>query len=155
VLGLNNFLLEILNMSKTSNNARLLLGAVVIIFVVATLSLYFFSISPGGIEFGEGLILILPLIILLGFGIFVIKRHKDANGGPLEDERTRNIMNVSMARAYLFSIYWLLFLGFFSEDFGLASLAASSLIGVGILGMAILFGICYIYTSRFDKSIEG
>ena len=125
------------------------------ILVLATLGLYFFNISPGGIELGEAIILILPLIIILGFGIFIIKRHKDANGGALEDERTRNIMNVSMARAYLLSIYWLLFLGFFSKDFGLDSLETSSITGLGILGMAILFGLCYTYTSKFDKSIEG
>ena len=142
-------------MSKSSNNSRLLLAGTVLILVLATLALYFLSIEPQGLELGEALILFLPLIFILGVGIFVIKRHKDANGGALEDERTRNIMNVSLARAYLFSIYWLLALGFFSKELGLDALAASTITGLGILGMAILLGLCYIYTSQFDKSIEG
>lgn len=128
----------------------------ILLMVLGTFGLYGYSMYSSGMDSGDIAMLVLPLILILGFGAMFLNRQKEvASGGVMEDERSRKILNVSFARAYLLSIYWLLGMGFFSESLGLESLSVSTITGIGILGMALLFGASYVYTSRFDASIEG
>ena len=141
-------------MKPSKKKTNLLLVGAVIVLVAVTLAVYFLNASSRGITYGYAAPIILLLIIM--FAAFAFNRRREAGkGGVIEDERSRNITNISLARAYLLSLYWFLGLGFFSEDLGLDSVPASAITGLGILGMAILLGISYIYTSRFDASIEG
>jgi len=56
-------------------------------------------------------------------------------------------MKSALAQAYLLSIWLLLILGWASEDL-INFRDVSQAMGVGVAGMAILFGLSYIYFSR-------
>jgi hypothetical protein len=145
---------------KTPKNAkdknRLLLGWALIILVAATFVLYFFSAAKDGLSLGDSIATLLPLALILGFAVILFNKHREVmRGGPMHDELSRRIMDASLGRAYLLSIYWVLALGMFSEEIGLDAAPAHAITGLIILGMAILFGLCYIYTTKFDSSIEG
>ncbi len=56
-------------------------------------------------------------------------------------------MNRAAACAYYISLYWLLALSWASEKW-IQFEDVSHAIGTGIIGMAIIFGICYIRISR-------
>jgi uncharacterized membrane protein len=82
-----------------------------------------------------------------------LKRTKDVKEGfPIQDERTKRIMDKASSRTFYFMIYFLLFLGWISDD-GIESLGIPSIIGrhvafASILGGAIAFFILIAYYSR-------
>lgn len=138
------------------DRSRLLLGWAIILIVAGTFILYFFSAAKDGLSLGDAIATLLPLALILGFAVVFFNKQKEVmRGGPMHDELSRRIMDASLARAYLLSIYWVLAIGMFSEEVGLDAAPAHAITGLVILGMAILFGISYIYTTRFDSSIEG
>jgi hypothetical protein len=83
------------------------------------------------------------VIILVVFAVFLgfrrIKSLKD--GLPPEDELSKKIMKNAAARAYYFSLYWWILLMYLSSE---GKIETESLIGLGILGMAVLLLIHYL-----------
>lgn len=105
-----------------------------------------------GLDGGEASELILPTLvgamILLFMIPFIKKRYFDVKAGyPIEDERSKKVMNNAAAKSYLASIYWLLALGWLSD--GVINFRdISQAMGMGILGMAVIFGLFYVYYNR-------
>jgi peptidoglycan/LPS O-acetylase OafA/YrhL len=84
------------------------------------------------------------ILVLVGFGVYVgISRLKsEKTGEPAEDELSVKILRKASSSAYYISIYmWLVFM-YLSDKVNLES---HSLIGAGILGMAVLFCLCWIF----------
>ncbi|MCK4730510.1 MAG: hypothetical protein KAT28_04275 [Candidatus Aenigmarchaeota archaeon] len=99
---------------------------------------------------GEILQLVLPIGIIIIIGLFMIpfvrRRYFDVKKGfPFEDERSKKIMNRAAACAYYISLYWLLAIGFASSNEWIKFEDVSQATNTGIIGMAIIFGICYLY----------
>ncbi len=101
-------------------------------------------------------IMLVTLIIVgmqIGILIWLVKRSKEVREGfPLHDERTKRIMDKASSRTFYFMIYFLLFLGWISDD-GIESLGIPGLIGrhvtaAAILGGAIVFFLLVAYYSR-------
>jgi len=68
-------------------------------------------------------------------------------GFPLQDERSKRVMQKAMSMAFLVSLYLLLAIGFLSDDiikFRDVSQATSAAVG----GMAILFAVFWVYYNR-------
>ena len=84
------------------------------------------------------------IIVLVAFAlIFGIRRlRSERRGEPAEDELSKKIMQRAAAIAYYVSLYWWLVLVYLSDNW---QKETESLIGTGILGMAILFALCWIY----------
>jgi peptidoglycan/LPS O-acetylase OafA/YrhL len=83
------------------------------------------------------------ILVLIGFGVYVgISRLKSENKGePAEDELSKTILQKASSMSYYISIYmWLGFM-YFSEK---TKWENHTLIGAGILGMAVLFFVCWI-----------
>ena len=105
-----------------------------------------------GLGEGDTSELILPAVVgvmvLLFMIPFIKRRYFDVKAGfPFEDERSKKVLNRAFAQAYVLSIWWLLILGWASDgiiDFRDVSQA----MGMGILGMAVLFGLCFLYYNR-------
>ncbi len=96
------------------------------------------AVIPGGIA-----VMILLLMIPL-----VKRRYFDAKKGyPYEDERTQKIMQKVMSNSYLVTLYWLLAIGFASDKY-IHFRDVSQAMSLGVLGMALFFGIFYIYYNR-------
>ena len=99
---------------------------------------------------GENMQLVLPIgivvIIVLFMIPFVKRRWFDVKKGfPFEDERSKKVMTNASSKAYYVSLYWLLLISFSVEVLEIVELDVGQAIGTGIVGMAILFGIFFLY----------
>ena len=99
---------------------------------------------------GENMQLVLPIgivvIIVLFMVPFVKRRWFDVRKGfPSEDERSKKVMTNASSRAYYVSLYWLLAISFSVEVLEIVELDVGQAIGTGIVGMAVLFGIFFLY----------
>jgi len=88
-------------------------------------------------------------LILVAFAIMLVARNYKSvkQGFPLQDERSRKVMVLALARAYLLSIYLLLAIGWASDDW-IKFRDVSQATSLGILGMAVIFGLCWLYYNR-------
>ena len=101
---------------------------------------------------GKIIDMILPIGIIVIIGLFMIpfvkrKWFDVKKGFPFEDERSKKLMNRAAAYAYYISLYWLLALSWASEEW-IVFRDVSQAIGAGIIGMAIIFGICYLWVGE-------
>lgn len=118
----------------------------VIVFILAamvlvTTGIWFFSSSNklATSDFmGLGVI-----ILVVGFALFIgFKRLSSAKRGePAEDELSKKVMQKTAALSFYISLYLWLTVMYFSDKM---KLETHSVIGIGILGMAITFAVCWV-----------
>ena len=127
---------------------RTILMGVVSALVILTSLLWFGTVLSKG-EIGNALFLAVPAVIIVIFAVGVfLRNYRSVKGGfPIEDERSKRVMEKAMAKAYLISIYLLLAIGWASDDL-IQFRDASQATGAGIMGMAIAFALCWAYYSR-------
>jgi hypothetical protein len=84
------------------------------------------------------------ILVLAGFGLyFGLSRLNSAkHGEPAEDEFSKRILQKASSVAYYISLYMWLAVMYFSDK---AKMETHSLIGTGIVGMAVIFFISWIY----------
>ncbi|MBN2454532.1 hypothetical protein JXB11_03220 [Candidatus Woesearchaeota archaeon] len=110
----------------------------------------------GVISYQEGNPLMSAIAIIAGAGsiIWAIsyarKSSRDEKKGlPLTDERSNRVVMFAFGKAFVFSIWWLLVLGFLSENtiqFRDVSQATST----AILGMVVIAGLCWLWYRNKD-----
>jgi len=83
------------------------------------------------------------LVLVVGFALFIgFKKLSSARRGePVEDELSRKIMRKTSSLSYYISLYLWLAIMYFSDRFVLET---HTIIGMGILGMAIVFAVCWL-----------
>lgn len=85
------------------------------------------------------------LIILVGIGSFiwrVVKKKKDIEtGAPAEDEFTKRAKVYAGSQAFEYSMFLWVFIFIFNASFS----KSETMLGLGILGSALLYGICLWY----------
>ena len=115
---------------------------VVIVLVAITTGLWFFN-SDTGFNLKESSPFIVILVVL-GFAVLIgIKRLSSAKRGePIEDELSKKILVKASSISYYISIYLWLFIMYYSDK---TTLENHSLIGAGILGMALIFAIAWVF----------
>jgi len=84
------------------------------------------------------------ILVLVGFGAYVgfIRLKSERRHEPVEDELSKKILQKASSVAYYISIYMWLVFGYISDK---VSMESHTLIGAGILGMAILLCVCWIF----------
>ena len=84
------------------------------------------------------------IFVLVGLGVFVVisRLKSEIRREPVEDELSIKIMRKASSTAYYISIYMWLGFGYISDK---VKLESHTLIGAGILGMALLFLISWIF----------
>jgi O-antigen/teichoic acid export membrane protein len=84
------------------------------------------------------------ILVLVGFGFyFGISRMKsERRGEPAEDEMSKKIMRKASSYAFFISIYMWLALMYFSDRI---KLETHTQIGGGIMGMAVIFLLCWVF----------
>jgi peptidoglycan/LPS O-acetylase OafA/YrhL len=124
---------------------------IILIFVIAALVLisvlfWLFNSRTAG-NFPE-IITVIIVLVLVGFALYTgAERIKSRiRKEPAEDELSKKIMTKATSLSYLISIYLWLFIMYFSDK---TTLPAHSLIGAGILGMAVVFLFCWLGTKYF------
>jgi hypothetical protein len=88
------------------------------------------------------------VFILVGFAVTlgVSRLRSHLRHEPSEDELSRKVMTRTSSLAYYVSIYMWLFVMYISDK---TTLAAHSLVGAGILGMAVIFFFCWLGVKIF------
>lgn len=83
------------------------------------------------------------LLVVVGFAVYlgVMRLRSHRRGEPADDELSKKVMTRASSLAYYVSIYLWLFVMYVSDK---TSLEAHSLVGAGILGMAVVFFICWL-----------
>ena len=127
----------------------------VIVTVVGTLTVIagvIVWLSMPSVEINRNEVLMLvSLILVVGFALFLAYgRYRNARQNlPVEDEMSRNILRRGAATSYYLSLYLWLAIMMFEPSL---KLDRSSLIGAGILGMAVLYALSWIYHRFLRKS---
>jgi peptidoglycan/LPS O-acetylase OafA/YrhL len=118
----------------------------IIVFIVAALVLittgiWFFSTRENLKLFD--LVSFGIIILVIAFAVFIgIKRITSAKRGePPEDELSKKVMQKTAAWSYYVSLYLWLAIMYFSDKF---KYETHTIIGAGILGMAVIFAICWL-----------
>ncbi len=110
--------------------------------VLATTALWFFGMeksvnSHDILSFGI-------IIVLVGFGIwFAIRRFSSAyKGEPQEDELSKRIVQKTAAWSYYISLYMWVFMIWLKDR---VTMDTEEVLGAGILSMAVIFMLCFIF----------
>ncbi len=124
---------------KTRTILILLISAVVALTLGAWVY-YSMKVSFEPVGFMQYLI----AFVLVAFALMIgIRRMRsERKGEPAEDELSKRIMQRAASTAYYVSLYWWLALIFISDNI---PMEISSLMGTGILGMAVIFAFCWFY----------
>lgn len=88
------------------------------------------------------------VFVLVGFAVYlgVSRLRSHLRREPGEDELSRMVMTRTSSLAYYVSMYMWLFVMYISDK---TTLAAHSLVGAGILGMAVIFFFCWLGVKIF------
>jgi peptidoglycan/LPS O-acetylase OafA/YrhL len=83
------------------------------------------------------------LILVVLFAVFIgYKRISSAKRGePTEDELTKKVMQKTSSFSYYISLYLWLVIMYFSDRLDYET---HTIIGAGILGMAVIFAVCWL-----------
>lgn len=127
---------------------------VIIIFVVMGLVListilWFLhsEVSSTELLFASGIIIVLGFALFVGIGRLKSFSRKE----PMEDELSKKIMLKTSSLSYYLSLYFWLVIMYLSDK---TDLESHSLIGVGIMGMAIIFLLSWIGVKLFGFKNE-
>ena len=82
------------------------------------------------------------IVVIISFAVFIgIKRFLSTKRGePAEDELSKKVLQRAAGLSYYVSLYMWLAIMYFSDR---TELENHTLIGAGILGMAVIFAICW------------
>ena len=137
------------------DKTRLVLITAVTIILLVTVALYAVpSVMKEGVNSGNLVSIAIPLIVIAFAALLITRRYRDIKQGmPMEDERSKKVVNQAAAKSFFFSLYWLLalsmFESFFAKNlFGVEKLDASQTVGGAICGMAIFFMIFWLYYNK-------
>jgi peptidoglycan/LPS O-acetylase OafA/YrhL len=86
------------------------------------------------------------MFLVVAFAVFVgIKRLTSAKRGePAEDELSKKVMRRTSSLSYYISLYLWLAIMYFSDKLHYET---HTIIGAGILGMAVIFAICWLVSN--------
>jgi peptidoglycan/LPS O-acetylase OafA/YrhL len=124
---------------------------IAVLAVLVTVTIIIWFVKSGASLDIKGSSMIFIQVVVLGFAVFVVfRRLKSARQKlPAEDEMSKGILRRGAATSYYVSLYmWLAFM-FFEEHI---DLERSTLIGAGILGMAVIYALSWVYHSYIKRS---
>jgi peptidoglycan/LPS O-acetylase OafA/YrhL len=92
------------------------------------------------------------IVVLVAFALIIgIRRLKsERRGEPAEDELSKKIMQRAASTAFYVSLYWWLIMSYLSENW---EMETGSVIGRGILGMALIFVLSWFFYKM--KGVES
>ena len=122
-----------------------------VLAVSVMVSMIFWFIKSGAAFDLKGSSMLIIQFVVVGFALLVaFRRLKSVKQNlPAEDEMSKNILRRGAATSYYVSLYmWLAFM-FFEDSI---NLERHSLIGGGILGMAIIYALSWVYHMYIKRS---
>ena len=114
-----------------------IIGALVLI----TAGFWIFS-GSSPVEPAEIVNLVVIVLVVVFALFFGYKRFTSIKKGePAEDEMSKKIMQKTSSLSYFISLYWWLAIMYFSDRL---KFEMHTIIGTGILGMAVIFAVCWL-----------
>ena len=114
-----------------------IIGALVLI----TAGFWIFS-GSSPVEPAEIVNLVVIVLVVVFALFFGYKRFTSIKKGePVEDEMSKKIMQKTSSLSYYISLYWWLAIMYFSDRL---KFEMHTIIGTGILGMAVIFTVCWL-----------
>ncbi|MBR9705356.1 hypothetical protein GOV12_08130 [Candidatus Pacearchaeota archaeon] len=138
---------------KTTDKIRVWsVGIVALLVVCSFIILAITTMRSGNFEFGI-ISIVIALVVLIFAIIFIKRQYSDVKSGFVaQDERSKKIMYKVGYYSFLITLWWLLILSWIADEWMLIQFRdVSQALGVGILGMAIIFGITWFFVSRSGK----
>lgn len=127
------------------NKIKLMLVFILVGLVSYAVALWFYN-TKTSLDTSEYIIAAFVLIVVIFSLVVGVKKLKDMKKGyPSDDELSVRIKQKAAAKSFLYSFYlWLGIMLFFNDEV----LRSSIPVGLGILGMGILFIGFWIYYSK-------
>lgn len=127
------------------NKIKLMLVFILVGLVSYAVALWFYN-TKTSLDISEYIIAAFVLIVVIFSLVVGVKKLKDMKKGyPSDDELSVRIKQKAAAKSFLYSFYlWLGIMLFFNDEV----LRSSIPVGLGILGMGILFIGFWIYYSK-------
>jgi len=134
-------------MKKNKKNDKLLILSIgiTILLVILGLGIYgYVSYQDGQITMP--IIAIIVALFAVVISIFYLKNRfsEVEKGYPLADERSNKVMLVAASKAYVISIWFLLIMSYLSDGY-IEFRDPGQALGVGILGMAVILGLSWLW----------
>jgi hypothetical protein len=125
---------------------RTIIGFVISALVLLALAIWAFKGHIAGNT--QEIVMAAVVLVIVGFAVYIgiarlrsLQRHE-----PAEDELSKKVMLRASSLAYYISIYLWLYVMYISDK---TTLEAHSLIGAGIVGMAVIFLLCWLGVKLF------
>jgi len=123
---------------RTKETGRLALLAGLTIVIAVSFILWGVNTLHENYLFGITLILGAVAAITISIWVFLSERRKIASGSPMQDERSRMMLQKATSYSFYTSLYFILFLGIFiDEPFLNDHLTASRALGAALAEMVI------------------
>lgn len=134
--------------TKRTERIRLLAIIFVSLFVISTGSMFAAQSFRNGDTVG-GILGVGIAVTILAFAVKVYHRgYEDIKGGyPLQDERSKKVLQKASSTAFYISLYGLLAIGFLSDNL-IPFRDVSQATGIAVGLMALLFAIFWIYYNK-------
>ena len=112
-----------------------------------------FLLRSNGIILGENsnMTIILLILGLLAIVVAAIRFKSFKNREPAEDEYTKKVMQKTASYSFYISLYLWLVISYFSEG---SDMDTQQVIGLGVVGMAIVFAISWVVVKLTGLSNE-
>ncbi len=148
VLEIYNIMLELVN--KTHIVMRKTMFIAVLSVNVLSSMIFWIVLSDVTLNLKESSLIIILLVVVVFAVFFAFRRLKSAKQNlPAEDEMSKKLLRKNAATSYYASIImWLAFM-FFEKHI---DQEISTLIGAGILGMALIYTLSWIYHNYIRRS---
>ena len=137
---------------KIQDKTKILGIGITILLVVSSLVIWgIVSIKQGNSKIGFAPMIIAAIIFI--FGIVFIKRQYSSvkKGEPYEDERSKKVLVLAGYYAFLVSLWYILILGWGSSNGWFQFEDVSQATGIGVIGMAVIFGISWLWVNLKGK----
>ncbi|MFC1741142.1 hypothetical protein ACFL3V_01245 [Nanoarchaeota archaeon] len=137
------------NNPKEQDKIKILTVGILALLLFSTFVLFAITVFRKGQITESAVALIIGVIVLVALIIFLKKRYTDVKKGfPAHDERSNKVMTLAGSKAFLISVWWILIIGWASSNGWVQFRDVSQATGTGILGMAVIFGLCWAYYNR-------
>ena len=148
VLEIPNIMLELVNKNHKVMRKTIFIA---VLSVSVLLAMILWMVRSGVmLNLKVSSLMIIQLVVVVFAIFFAFRRFKSHKQNlPAEDEMSKKILRKGAATSYYASLYmWIAFM-YFEERI---DLERSTLIGAGILGMALIFALSWIYHNYIRPS---
>jgi peptidoglycan/LPS O-acetylase OafA/YrhL len=121
---------------------RSLLLFIIVGLVLASTGIWFFTSNTQGKPFEWGGFAVILLLIAFAVFIGIRRLTSERRGEPVEDELSKKVLQRAAALSYYISLYMWVAMIYIKDR---VKLDTEEILGAGILGMAVIFAVSWLF----------